>query len=578
LTRAERLTVDDVFSDPIFDPPTVDGADRNALTYERIRHVQHHLATSEPLLTRPDRLRRILELAAVTDPCVFHVLFLHHCMATGAVLTFATEPTLPAEIGLPSDALGIALVTEVGHAGSSGNPLTEAEFDPERRDFILRSPTPAATKFPSAVGHDGTAKWAVVGARLRVAGVLHGMFLFVVPLRTAQGPCPGVRIRPVRTSPLLPVDSATTSFDGVRVPYRRWLSDGASIGDDGTLHEPQPTTQDRSRRTAGLPRLGWGGIGVGLAAAARAGAAIMLSYAGRRLTSAAPGPARPILSYSSVQRRLVDTVAEALAATALADRALPACWRLGPRPDADGGTSSDAPAIDDQVTTMLTKVAVHRLAERSLGRARVSCGGLGSFPASRLTDYLGLAMAFGSAGGDDEMMLLQAGGALAARDAAAADPLDAAWPAGHRTVSTLDLDTAADLLRIRLHQLQQAAGTAGAAPTTSRLLALAEAQVAWMTAQAMQAALADETDAELRSVRADLTTALVLALVTEHAGWYLAEGLLSGAAATGIDDLRDSLDRRVAEQADAVHLLLAVSTELTRSPLADDGYVAAFAG
>ena len=109
------------------------------------------------------------------------------------------------------------------------------------------------------------------------------------------------------------------------------------------------------------------------------------SYAGRRTTRAAYGPDRPILSFPSVQRRLVDTVAEALAAAALADRALPACWRLGPQPDAGGGGAVDDPALDEQVTTMLTKVAVHRLAERSLGRARVTCGGLGSFPAGRLT-------------------------------------------------------------------------------------------------------------------------------------------------------------------------------------------------
>ena len=249
----------EIFTDPIFDvPDDLTGHDHNDLVYRRLRHVHERLGVKDPLLAHhQDYLRALLELAAMVDPHMFHVMFLHHCMTIGAVLQFGGSDGDLAELS-SGTAIGAALMTELGHSNSIPNIRTEASYDPATHEFVLHTPTPAAAKFPPNVGLARLSRLAVVGARLKVANVDRGVFLFAVRLRDEAGPCAGVSIRSQPATTLLPLDYASVRFDRVRVPYESWLRDSATISADPTIsadqafQDPLGDQLARTRRSAGL--------------------------------------------------------------------------------------------------------------------------------------------------------------------------------------------------------------------------------------------------------------------------------------------------------------------------------------
>lgn len=101
-------------------------------------------------------------------------------------------------------------------------------------------------------------------------------------------------------------------------------------------------------------------------------------------------------------------LAAAFAATAVARRATDLCWRIIPPPD-----PADDRSVSTQRTAGLIKVTVDRLAERATSQCRRACGALGFLSLSRLVDYQGLALAFNTAGGDNQMILLDAAWSMA---------------------------------------------------------------------------------------------------------------------------------------------------------------------
>ncbi|HEV2638213.1 MAG TPA: hypothetical protein VGX23_23900 [Actinocrinis sp.] len=299
-------------------------------------------------------------------------------------------------------------VPELGHGNSSANILTEAVYDPDRDEFVLITPVPEATKFPPNLGLAGWPKWGVVSARLKVGGADHGLFLFLVPLRDESGPCRGVRIRALPDTALLPPDYAAVAFDGVRVPRRYWLDDGARLSVDGAFADPLGTPADRSRRSAAMARFAWGALGPGLAAMARAAASIALSHARNQVITNRFAVNVPAVAYRNQQRLLATALASAFATTALTRDPEAVCWRRSGDP---GGAGAPGPA--EMRAASLTKVAVDRLAQRAITSAQATCGALGFMSVNRLVDYLGFALAFASAGGDNQVILLDGAWSMA---------------------------------------------------------------------------------------------------------------------------------------------------------------------
>ncbi len=572
---AERDPLIRLFSDPLFDLPEGPAAPDAALPYQRLRYVRERISAELPLLQHdPEYLRALLETAAVVDPRLFHVMFLDQCMATGGILAYAADSAVLDEVS-EGFSVGTALMTELGHGNSGANILTEAVYDPERDEFVLSSPVPEAVKFPPNVGLSGWAKWGVVGARLKVAGTDYGLFLFLVPLRDETGPRPGVRIRTLPATSLLPLDYASVAFDAVRVPRRHWLRDGARLDVDGAFTDPPGSPAERSRRSAALVRFAWGALCPGLAAMARAGAAIALSHANRRLISNRFALNVPAVEYQNQQRLLVTSLAAAFAASALADAVPEICWRLKPE---------SGPTAAEMRTASLTKVAVDRLGERAITAARATCGALGFLAVNRLVDYLAFTMAFASAGGDNEVILLDAAWSMAAGQ-------DYVPPLAELADVPIE-ERCLDLLRVRearLHALlsarfQAALEKQGDGVGDGEFSAwndqadltrtFAEAHQDRLIGEAMQHADASRLPEPLR---AELALYLNLESVKRHDGWYQAQGLLTGQEAQALADLSADRRARISEHFDAYLAALDVPLALTRAAIAGPDYVRAMA-
>jgi acyl-CoA oxidase len=533
----------------LFAAPATDSA-APVSPYARMRRLQPELGERPLLLAEHGRLRTLLELCAMADPGLFFAMFLHHCMTLGAALDQGADEADVAALA-SGRWVGATLLAELGHGNSNSGTHTEAVYDPAAREFVLSTPVAAATKYPANVAEPGVARLAVVSARLVAGGSYRGTALFLVPLRDENGPCPGVTIEPVPATALLPLDYAEVRFDRVRVPYRRWLADGAAIAADGAFHDPLTRPEARSRRTMSMGRFGWGAITAGLAAVARASVALALDRARHRRTLDRLAGDVTALDHLNQQRLLFGALAAALAATVIARRDTSRCWRI---PPGDGpGRGLPAPVHRELA---LNKVTVVVLTESAVARCRSASGVVAFFPEHRLVGYQGLTQVFHSAGGDNRLLLLDAAWAMATGDHSPPRPEDAPDDWG-RLMRTRE--------RLLHNELTEGLPTAGAVPfatwnaRTELAQRFAEASAARVAAEILHAEWRDRPLADLYELHC-------LEQVGAHAGWYLAHGLLDAGQVLGLPERTNEICRRLARNTGALNRLLEVPAELLAAP------------
>ncbi|WP_019925206.1 hypothetical protein [Nocardia sp. BMG111209] len=540
----------------LFTGPAADENDYAAL-YAALRRVQAGLG-DRPLLADHDTLRAVLELSAVTDPRLFHVMFLHHCMTIGNALDQGADPADVAALA-SAECVGAALMTEKGRGNSSSGVRTEAVYDPAAGTFVLRTPDADAAKHPINVGADGIARLGVVSARLRVGGVDRGTALFLVALRDEHGPLPGVVIESRSRTALLPVDYATVRFEEVRVPYSRWLRDGAAIAADGAFHDPLGGPDERTRRSVSMSRFSWGAVTTGVGAVARAAVARAITHARVRRTLDRFGGERLALEHLNQQRLLSVAAAGALAATTIARRTTAESWRVSPG-DGTGPGLSGA----DMRRLSLHKVTAVTLADAAVARSRSSAGAPGFFSDNRFVDFQALTTAFATAGGDNRLILIDAAWSIV-NGVEYAAPQPDSWPDEWAGL----LWRREDLLRTELvHRLADTGG--GAAIMfdnwnrhTELAQRLGEAHAGGLTARILREEwLGATVSGPRRDVLADLYELHCLEEVSGHAGWYLAHDLLGAADVLGLPDRGAEICRRVAARADTVLELLDIPAPL----------------
>ncbi|WP_051836742.1 acyl-CoA dehydrogenase [Streptomyces sp. NRRL WC-3742] len=544
-------------------PTPADDRPRPAAPYEGLRHLQALLDEKQPLIADRLRLRSLLELCAISDPRLFHAMFLHHCMTIGTALDQGACQEDVAALA-SGEWIGAALMNETGCGNSSSAVRTEARYDPARGDFVLHTPTPEAAKGPANVGLDGFARLAVVSARLVAAGTDRGTALFLVALRDEDGPCPGVAIEALPPVAQLPMDYATVRFDHVRVPRARWLADGAWIAEDGSFHDPLETADARTRRSLGMARFCWGAISAGLAAVARGSAALALTHARHRRTADRLAGQVPALNHLGQQRLLFGATAQALAATAVAHRATRRSWHIPP-----GGGRGSGPDGSAMRELALAKVTTDTLADAAVTRCRSAGGTAAFFSLSRLGCYQSFTQTYASAGGDNRMILLDAAWTMATgQDYQPPDETSA--PDDHTRL----LRARERLLHTELTaHLPQPADTAVTFDIWNERTELAQrfalAHAARTTAETLHEKWHTPTllPAPDRALLADLYQLHCLEQIDAHSGWYLAHGLLTAQQVLALPEQADQACRRLAPHAQALTELLQVPDALLHGPL-----------
>ncbi|WP_216216735.1 acyl-CoA dehydrogenase family protein [Amycolatopsis aidingensis] len=382
------------------------------LTYRRMRWLGDRLPPASTLLARPAQLFTVLEWCAVTSPPVFLGMTLHTCLSLGAIQEFGSgRDDLGDHIGrLDSmDSFGSLLVTEAGRGNSHIGIRTEARYDPATGGFVLTTPTRDDAKFMPNVGLAGVPKLGVVYARLRAGGADHGVFPFVLPIRDADGPRPGIEITPLPEAPYLPLDYATITFDGVRVPARGLLHDSARLSADGTFRDPLGHGDERLARSLDVRHRAWVASAAALGAAIRASAALAIRFSAGRNTLSRAAPEGPVLRYRSQQRPLYGCLATAYAMTSLINQVKRTLVASAQVPDP---AWTRGPGFNR--TIGLVKAMAGWEAERVAAECGQRCGAHGMFGSSGFAAYQGLGHMLGPAAGDSYLIVLEAARAMAA--------------------------------------------------------------------------------------------------------------------------------------------------------------------
>ncbi|TDD28588.1 hypothetical protein E1287_32445 [Actinomadura sp. KC06] len=422
-TRIAEAVPDEFFTYP----GGLTARDRQALTYERLRRAGLAAPPAAELLDDPPALCALLERAAIADPALFHVMLLHYTLALGPILRFGAAQmpetgargVREARDALASmDSFGTLLMTEVGRSNSHLSPRTIARHDPASGGFVLSTPDAQAAKFPTSTAHPRVPKTAAVYATLVHGGAERGVFVFVVPLRGPGGAvAPGVRVVDAPETTGLQVDYAAVLLDDLPVPYGAWLRDGASIGANGSFHDPAGSAAARLTRSMGIAPAVWRAVISASAAITRASAGTLLAHSAGRTTLGRLAPRRPLTDYRNQQEAVLGALAAGYALTAVAEHVKTARTAADHPGGAAGGPETAwAPwsAVDRDLA--LLKAAATVQAQETVSACRVHSGAPGFAAVERLNAYRGLAHAYMNAGGDNELILYDTARAMADLD------------------------------------------------------------------------------------------------------------------------------------------------------------------
>jgi acyl-CoA oxidase len=426
----------------------------------------------------------------------------------------------------------------------------------------------------------------VVCARLVVDGVCRGVHPFLVDLCDERHPSPGVEISSPLGVEALPLEYALVRFDGARLPYDRWLRGKARIDDDGVFHDPLGDPARALQRTLDVGRLLWATVPSAAAATARASAVAALRHSQHRRSHGRLAPEAPVLAYGTQQRAVLGALAEAYALSCASATALD-IWQQSE--DIRTDFAAEGPAPSDTAFSPWAAVDRRLSAFKALavdGAARVTaecrrrCGLAGYLTVNRLSGYAGFTDAFGAAGGDNRLILLDIGPALADEDALAGadgtprqvDADDPAWWLS--AVSALERRLAAGL-RATLDERRQR-GLEGMDlwnPLLERARQLGEVHTLRLAAQSVAEAVrtAQGPDPARGALAALYGTTQALRL----AGPLQWTGVLSPGAAASLEGAADRQCAQLAPHIDELAACLAPPDALSPTPLTAADYATA---
>ncbi|MGW1376848.1 acyl-CoA dehydrogenase family protein [Streptomyces sp. NPDC002446] len=573
------------------EPPAAGSADRAHHIHRRLRRLAETLPPPAELLRDPQRLALFSECVAVADPPLYMAALSHYALCLGSVIALTDDP---ARLGSQWDALasarskGVFMVTEIGDASSHLGIRTTAAFDPHTGEFVLSTPGPGAAKF-SSVGSSRMPQTAVVCARLLTGGADRGVFSFVVDLTDEHGPLPGVEISRGIELPSLPLDYALVRFHGVRLRHEQWLADRARIDRAGTFHDPLGTPQARLQRTLCVGQVLWATLPSAMAAMARECAVRALRFSARRPAHGRLAPGASVLAFRNQQHALLGCLAESFALTC-AGRTAREIWTRS-RATAAGRTATAAGT--DEMTfapwTAVDRPLAVLKAHTVRGTARVAAecqhrsGVAGFLHPNLLAGYHGFAHAFDSAGGDSQLIVLDAGRALAEEGGPAPGaggpapdvPVDhpAWWPAVTRAQEAW--------LTAELHRSLERRTQSGLSglelwnPLLDAARELGEAYGSRLVAESLSGALAAVDDPGLLAALRPLAALYGAVEARRLSGRLLATGVLGPSTVRALPAVLDGLCDRLLPHLPLLEEALSAPRGAPPAPLGADDYAAA---
>lgn len=550
-----------------------DEPDRYAMQrriYDQFHLLNQRVGGGSSLLQDRKRLFDTLAFAATVSPPLFNVAQAHYGVCLSTIKTLgkpsAELDRIVADIDSLSSVAAI-LITEVGVACSHLAVATRAEYDPSTDSFFLITPDESACKLMANVALDGVAKTGVVFAQLWCGGENHGLFPFVVPIRDRERVFDGIHVKALPGMSSMGLDYSVVSFDRVRVPRTHWLQDTATITADGQFHDPLGDADKRLVRSLGVSGNATTATSVGVSAAARACVWTNLRYAQHRKTRARLGGDRSLLEFRNQQSLLFGALSEAFVISHFARRLL------------EGQTGGTGESMSSGMATVpwaavnrmgaLTKAITVAGAADVIRNCRRASGAHGCLGANRFGSYEDLTDAYSSAGGDNQLILLEIGRDLASSPSKI--PADVVAPDSLGSSNTLR--QLARFEERRQHDrsthglpVDTAGEEASFALWNPRLPALLDLARTHGRRIAIESFLQNQAEGEDGQV----VNALATIYAVEHFGASLAYEARDRALANAFDVVHRNLDRLL----DAFDL----STDVIKAPMAQDDYVHAYVG
>ncbi len=300
---------------------------------------------------------------------------------------------LPAVANL--ELVGCFAMSETGHGSNVADLETIARYDPATQEFVITTPHEAARK--DWIGGAATyARMATVFAQLDVAGEVHGVHAFLVPIRDESGALlPGVRSQDSGVKMgLNGVDNGRLWFDNIRIPRTAMLDRFATVHPDGRYESSIASPSRRFFTMLGTLVAGRVSIASAAVSVAKVGMTIAIRYASiRRQFGPAGAPETPILDYPTHQRRLLPALATTYALH-FAAQALQAAY-VAAKPG-DREVESFAAGLKAYASWHTT---------RTLQDCRECCGAQGYLAINRLPALLADADIFTTFEGDNTVLL-----------------------------------------------------------------------------------------------------------------------------------------------------------------------------
>ncbi|MDL9945154.1 acyl-CoA dehydrogenase [Gordonia sp. ABSL11-1] len=307
------------------------------------------------------------------------------------------------------DLLGSFAMTETGHGSNVQALETTATYDPETREFVVHSPSPAARKdyIGGAAQH---ARVAAVFAQLITAGPdeepsSRGVHCFVVPIRDEDGnDLPGVTTSDCGyKGGLAGVDNGRIMFDNVRIPAENLLNRYADVEADGTYSSPIENPNRRFFTMLGTLIRGRVSVAATAGAAGRKALTLATRYGLVRKQFEAPDADNEItiMDYLGHQRKLLPLIAKSYAIACAQNELTEELHEVQSTSpdDSDAGRQRELESAAAGLKAYATWHASH-----AINISREACGGAGYLDENQISIMRGDIDVFTTFEGDNTVL------------------------------------------------------------------------------------------------------------------------------------------------------------------------------